>query len=429
MKQKLLFLTPELPYPLQSGGKIKTWNMIQAFSKDWDITLVCPLKMRDEDYLCEFVAKASIEKIITDEVKVPRNVKNLIRSYIKCKPLNLLRTHSEKLAVSIKGIVDDYDLILVDHYEVFQFLPKNFFDPYKVRPPVIYHAHNAYHQIWQRFAETSKNPFVKTVCFFEAIRVKACELRICKKADLVFAAPNDITKLKSCGGVKAKYRETLHLGDDANLELPSLNIGSTKDKLCYAGFLGWEPNVQGLLWFLEEVWPQLKTGFPDLTLDIAGKDPDERLQQAVQQSSGVQLLGFVEDLDCLYRESRACICPLNFGSGIKVKVVSSMARGLPTVTTSVGAEGLDVENGKHLLIADDAQTSINMISQLLTDDRLWQRLSTKSRQLVRYRYTWRALFKQMFHDIADIRLAHMRNQVIAQLWELYQSDNRLVGLK
>lgn len=410
MKSKLLMLTPELPYPLQSGGKVKTWNMIQFFAKQWDITLVCPLKENDADHVDEFSRHAPIEKLITDSVRVPRSAKNLLKSYVVGKPLNLVRTYSHTLSNTVAKIVDDYDLVLVDHYEVFQLLPQKLIEQSVKRPAVVYHAHNAYHQIWQRYSETTLNPAKKLVTAIESLRVRKAEQSICEQSDLVFAAPNDIETLAAFCDESVRFKQTLHLGDDANLDKPALDVKLSQPKLCYVGFLGWEPNVQGLLWFLENVWPNLKAEVADLKLEIAGKNPDARLVKAVEQAEGVELLGFVEDLETLYRGSRVAICPLQFGSGIKVKVANSMARGMPTVTTSVGAEGLDVHHGVHLMIADEAQDMASSILTLLNNDRLWSQISNSSRHLMRLKYTWKALFKGMIQDIHDVQQLQLLKQ-------------------
>ena len=169
----------------------------------------------------------------------------------------------------------------------------------------------------------------------------------------------------------------------------------------YVGFLGWEPNSQGLLWFIEEVWPQLVKRHPDLLFDIVGKNPGQRLQQAVAPHKGMSLKGFVPDLQEIYRDSRVSVAPLLFGSGMKVKVLDAMARGMPTVTTSVGAEGIDLEPGKHLLVADDPATMAASIDSLLTDPQLWQHLQHNSRALINERYTWRQLFTQMHQAMAS----------------------------
>jgi len=433
MKKTLLLLTPELPYPLQSGGKVKTWNMIKAFSEYWDITLVCPLKENDEDFVDAFMANTPVEHLISESVQVPRTAKNLLKSYLQRKPLNVVRTSSAFLQQQVLEIMNDYDLVLVDHFETFQFLPRDFFNKDadergrdKPKPKLAYHAHNAYHQIWQRYGDTTPRFAEKVVCAIEAFRVKRYEKAICEISDLVFAAPNDIDKLKQLGcSERVKFAQTLHLGDDNNLYQPTLDIEQTKHKLCYVGFLGWEPNVQGLLWFLEQVWPSLIEVFPDLCFDIAGKAPDQRLIDAVKPLKGVQLLGFVEELETLYLESRVCICPLFFGSGIKVKVASSLARGLPVVTTYLGAEGLEVMDGEHLMIADTAEDTASSVITLLSNDVLWNRIAQNSRKLMREKYTWSSVFSTMFSALLPLYGADQDDFPKALLEKILNPQRRL----
>jgi glycosyltransferase involved in cell wall biosynthesis len=241
----------------------------------------------------------------------------------------------------------------------------------------------------------------------EAIRVRRCEASVARRAGLVFAAPNDAGELTRSGVDPATIRDTYHLGDDSQLDLPDLVFERTRKKLMYVGLLGWEPNVQGLLWFIAQVWPQLRRRHPDLEFDIVGKGADSRLQQAVAAAGGIRLTGFVDDLQTIYRDSRVSIAPLLFGSGMKVKVLDAMARGMPTVTTSVGAEGIEIENGRHLLVADDPTMMAHAIGRLLEDAELWRMLQRSSRALIRERYTWERLFQHMHREIDDaLRARH-----------------------
>jgi glycosyltransferase involved in cell wall biosynthesis len=240
---------------------------------------------------------------------------------------------------------------------------------------------------------------MRAAAWLEAVRVRRCESRVARNADLVFAAPNDARELASSGVDKTSIRDTFHLGDDRQLDLPELRFSDTSKKLMYVGFLGWEPNAQGLLWFVDSVWPLLVSNHPDLEFDIVGKGADERLRAAVARHPGIRLRGFVEDLQTVYRESRVSVAPLLFGSGMKVKVLDSMARGMPTVTTPVGAEGIAAEPGRHLLIAEDAEDMADQVLDTLSRPELWNRLRTESRALVRDRYTWRLLFDNMHRDL------------------------------
>ena len=387
--KKLLFITPELPYPAQSGGKVKSLKLLQALAERYDVTLACPLKMDDAKYVEEFHAISPCRAHLHEAVHVPRTPVNLVMSHIRGVPLNVYRTHSHQLQADIASVAPQHDIVFLDHYEVYTYLPREY------QGLTVYHAHNAYFKMWERYAQLPGNPAMRLAAHIEARRVRKYEATVAASTDLTFAAPNDALELGKAGVPTDQIHETFHLGDDRQLELPDLRYADTAKKLMYVGFLGWEPNSQGLLWFIEEVWPLLVKRHPDLLFDIVGKNPDQRLQQAVAPHRGITLKGFVPDLQEIYRDSRVSVAPLLFGSGMKVKVLDAMARGMPTVTTSVGAEGIDLEPGKHLLLADDPAAMAASIDSLLTDPQLWQRLQHNSRALISERYTWRQLFIKM----------------------------------
>ena len=391
--QKLLFISPELPYPLRSGGKVKSHKLLSMLCEQYEVSLVCPLKLEDGEFVEEFSTTVALERLVCEPIDIPRNGVNLLISYFKRKPLNLYRSFTPVLAKFIEDNHAQFDLMFVDHYEAYQYVPAQF------EGSVIYHSHNAYFKMWQRYAETSANPIYRIVTAIEAKRVVDTELSICDAADLVFAAPNDIDELVSRGANRDKFQATYHLGDDEQLSLPALQFDHTEKRLVYVGFLGWEPNAAGLLWFLTESWPLIKAKDPAVQLDVIGKNPDERLQSIALKDDSVHLHGFVEDLEDYFPKSRISIAPLQFGSGMKVKVLSAMARGIPIVTTDVGAEGIAVANGQHMLISNDAQGIASDVIRLLNDETLWTTLRDKSRQLIDEKYTWRALFNAMYQSM------------------------------
>lgn len=388
--QKLLFISPELPYPLRSGGKVKSHKLLSMLCEQYQVSLVCPLKLEDGEFVEEFSTTVSLANLVCEPIDIPRNGVNLLVSYLKAKPLNLYRSFTSVLADYIDKNHQQFDVIFVDHYEAFQYVPASF------QGRVIYHSHNAYFKMWQRYAQTSPNPLYRLVTGFEAKRVLNTELAICKAADLVFAAPNDIDELTSLGAEPDKFKATYHLGDDEQLALPALEFDITEKRLVYVGFLGWEPNAAGLLWFLTESWPLIKAKEPDVEIDVIGKNPDERLQSIALHDDSIHLRGFVDDLEDYFPKSRISIAPLQFGSGMKVKVLSAMARGIPIVTTDVGAEGIAVENGVHMLVDNEPNKIADDVVRLLNDEPLWTTLRDKSRELIDQKYTWRALFNSMY---------------------------------
>jgi glycosyltransferase involved in cell wall biosynthesis len=401
--KKLLFITPELPYPPQSGGKVKSLKLLQALAERYQVTLACPLKLDDPDHLGAFAGLSPCVQHLHASIEIPRNARNLALSYVQRRPLNVRRSFDSNLAQRIAAAAGEHDIIVLDHYEVFPYLPRGY------RGLVVYHSHNAYFKMWERYASLPGNPAMRFAAYCEARRVRRYEAAVARRAHLVFAAPNDAKELIDAGADGTRIRDTFHLGDDAQLDLPELSFDGTRKKLMYVGFLGWEPNVQGLLWFIDQVWPRLVRRHPDLEFDIVGKNPDPRLQLAAAGWDGIRLTGFVTDLQTVYRDSRVSVAPLLFGSGMKVKVLDAMARGMPVVTTRIGAEGIEAENGRHLLIADEPDLMAKQIDVLLEDAGQWQRLQYHSRKLISERYTWRELFRNMHREI-DGSLREWRRQ-------------------
>lgn len=378
----ILLVTAELPYPPVSGGRIKSWRMIRHVSTHYRLTVACVLKGDDAKHLPEMQAELPGVTVLSAPVNRPRSVTNLVRSYARGEPLNVFRTHSRALASAIANAAPEHDLLLLDHYESAQYVPEGW------TRPVLLHEHNAYFTMWERFARATPSAGHRLVARLEARRVRRYEVAACQRADQVLAAPNDIEQLCAAGVSPAKCKETFHLGDDAPLTAPDLDLARTDKQLLYFGLLSWEANTDGLMWFLEQVYPQIKARHPETRLRIAGKGASPRLQATVDAHPDVSLLGFVDDLEPLLATSRVFIAPLRFGAGIKVKVLTALARGLPTVTTSIGAEGLAVASMSHLAIADTAADFANAVSHLLEDDAACLAMATAARALVRERYTW-----------------------------------------
>jgi len=388
--KKILFLTPELPYPPVSGGKLKSWKFLEFLTSHYKVAVGSILKENDEEHVEEFLANIKISNFFSCPVKRSRSIVNLFKSYVHQMPLNLYRTYSPEFTRQINNVIDDYDMIISDHYEVFQYIPSDY--PGKV----ILHEHNAYYLMWERYAQSSENSLAKRlVSILEATRVKNYEKLACLRSDRIFASPNDIESLVLLGISREKFRYTYHLGDDTQLQLPSIQYAHTSKSLLYVGSLGWEANIDGLLWFIDSVWPELLLKHPDLTFTIIGKNPDQRIIDAAKPYPTIKFTGFVDILDPYFQTHRVFIAPLRFGAGMKVKVLNAMCRGIPTVTTSVGSEGMEVEHLKHLAVCDSEPEMIKSIDTLLTNEIVWKRLERHSRALITQKYTWKALFSAM----------------------------------
>jgi glycosyltransferase involved in cell wall biosynthesis len=151
--------------------------------------------------------------------------------------------------------------------------------------------------------------------------------------------------------------------------------------LLFVGGFWHTPNVDAVLWFAREVWPLILKRRPDMVFRVAGSNPSKDIM-ALRGQPGIEVLGYVPDLADLFALSRMSVAPMRYGAGVKGKVGQSMAYGLPVVATSIGAEGMSLENGEHLLIGDTADAFADAVLRLATDDDLWRRVQANGRRFV-----------------------------------------------
>lgn len=392
----ILFLTSQLPYPPQSGGTIKSWNLVKHLSASYSLGLITLLKGADASSEAKFLSKVDLAVYYSKGVDIGRSPLDLLRSYFSNRSLNLHRNFNPEVLKNVQDMCKEVNVIFVDHYEMFQYVPTAY------QGKVVLHEHNAEFKTWEHFAELSWNPVKKMLLRLEADRVRKAEVDYCNRADLVLAAPNDKLALEKAGGNGDVFRTTYHLGNDDLLNEPALAFENTDNKVLYVGTLTWEPNIDGLLWFLNEVWPLIVDRNPELEFHIVGRNPDIRLVKKVQTLARVYLAGFVQHLDAYYSCSRMLVAPMRFGSGMKVKVLDALYRGIPCVTSAIGTQGLKTRSGKHVLVAHDARQFAAAVAELNQDRVLWERLAKGSRELARKEYTWKALMKDHQYQIDQL---------------------------
>ena len=168
-------------------------------------------------------------------------------------------------------------------------------------------------------------------------------------------------------------RQLLH-EEDENLKIFVIPIIAAiqKQSICdsteliFIGGFKWSPNIDGIMWFVEHIWPEIEDCLPDTTLTIVGSNPTPEIIE-LGKKPGINVVGYVPDTTPYLQRAAISIAPLRFGAGMKGKVVEAMSLGLPVVTTSVGAQGLKANSGEHLLIADLPQEFSTAVIDLLKD--------------------------------------------------------------
>jgi len=161
-------------------------------------------------------------------------------------------------------------------------------------------------------------------------------------------------------------------------------------KLLFSGVMDYLPNENAVLWFIDNVWDQLRAVRPDAELVVAGMNPSQAIQKLAQRQ-GITVTGYVEDMLACYHAASIFVAPFQIARGVQNKVLQSFACGLPVVTTSAGAEGIDCEDGVHYALAASPEQFVEQIIQLSENRQRYRKISQNAIQLVQDKYTWSAM--------------------------------------
>ena len=395
MKPKILFLAHLLPWPLTGGAPIKSYHTLQALSKHYDITLLALIRQESERaYL------PNLEPLCTGGIEVfllPRGgLKNKLRDvYYALKALLtnqsflIIRDYNANLSKKMHEpkSFSSFSAIHVDHLQMMPFVPE------KIEIPVVLEQHNAEFLIPKRLAQTVKNPFIRWFAEGEWRRLQAFEAGACTRATRVLVVSEEDRVLLSALAPTASF--TLYpIGVDTDYFAPVRRTQNSKNLLSI-GTMYWPPNVDAMVYFCEEILPLIREKYPEVTLTIVGPKPVASVLALGRNDPRVSVTGFVPDVREYAKDCGAFIVPLRSGSGMRVKILTALAMGLPIVSTIVGAEGIDVESGTHLLLADTPQEFANAVLRLLENATLSQYLGEKGRDLMEAKYSGEAVNRSL----------------------------------
>jgi polysaccharide biosynthesis protein PslH len=178
-------------------------------------------------------------------------------------------------------------------------------------------------------------------------------------------------------------------------EFTTVHRSAQADRILHMGTMYWPPNVDGVLWFIENVFPLIRAKCPEVVFDVVGARPPKELTDLSSPENGVNVTGYVEDPTSFLQQAGAVVVPLRAGGGMRVKILNALAQGLPVVTTTIGCEGIPVRHGAHLLIADTPQDFANAVLQLIQDRALAEELGRRGRKFIQSHYDYRVAYQSL----------------------------------
>lgn len=177
----------------------------------------------------------------------------------------------------------------------------------------------------------------------------------------------------------------------------------SSQKILFMGTMSYYPNIDGVLYFVEEIFPLIFPQNPHLSFCIAGREPPKLLQKLADNNSQIEIIADPEDMSQIAKECSLSVVPLRSGSGTRIKIMHSMAMGLPVVSTPIGCEGLEIVDQEHLLIREQPTSFAQGILELIGDRQLWQKLQINGRQLVEANYDWSTIFAEYEQELIRLK--------------------------
>jgi glycosyltransferase involved in cell wall biosynthesis len=183
------------------------------------------------------------------------------------------------------------------------------------------------------------------------------------------------------------------------LKTEMLRYPTKGQQIIHLGTMFWPPNIEGVLWFSENVLPLILEEIPDASFIIAGKDPPQSVKDLTSPDTPtfehVNVTGFIPDPIAVLEGSKVFVVPIRAGGGMRVKILDAWLRGIPVVSTTIGAEGIAVEPGVNILIADSPKEFADAVIKVLMDSELATNLRLNGRSWVEEKYNWHTIYKRV----------------------------------
>lgn len=389
---RVLAITTKSPYPLYEGRALRTYNLLKQVARKHEIYLLSFVQTPEEragiEHLREFCAHVEAVPLHLEHARW-HIAMDTLREVFGAAPLHAVKYRSRVMREKVRALLatGTIDVVHLDMLHLGEYLPLC------SGVPVVLTEHNVESTLLRRRMEATPNALAKLYFFYQYLKLRAYEARLCRLADQVVAvseldarALEDLAGIANVtpisNGVDTTYFRELHAPTHAN-------------GLVFVGGLTWYPNHDAIRYFCAEILPRVAAEIPDVSLTVVGKNPRTSGIREIAENPRVRLTGLADDVRPLISEAAVYVVPLRIGGGTRLKILDALAMGKPLVSTSVGCEGLDVVSGEHLLIADSADAIARQIIRLLRDPGLGRRLAAAGRQLVERKYEWSVIAREL----------------------------------
>jgi glycosyltransferase involved in cell wall biosynthesis len=401
-RPRVLFLAHLLPWPLHGGGQVKSYHVLRALASRVDVTLVAFARGPVGDAV-EALAPLCAGGVAT--VPLPRgrhrDAVALARAAATGGSFVVGRDDSPAMRMAVAAALKSgpFAAVHVDHLQMAAFVPGAL--PSGTR--VVLDQHNVEHLLWRRMAEApGASPAARRLAAWEWPRLRAFEAATLRRADRVLAVSEaDADALRALAPEARVSVVPISVDTEHFAEAPPRRPDAAT--LLSVGTMYWPPNADGAVWLCRDILPLVRRERPDATVSVVGPKPTAAVR-ALAELPGASVPGAVADLRPLAADCGAFVVPLRVGSGVRVKILTAFAMGLPVVSTPLGTEGIAAEDGRDLILADTPEAFAAAVLRVLGDPDLARRLGENGRALVH---------REHAPEVASARLLAVYDELLA----------------
>lgn len=368
---KVLFVSPTVPWPPDSGGRIRTAKLIAAAGRRAEVhvrAIAAPSDAAD--------AAAGLSSSCASLRVFGRGRSGLVRSATRSKIERWFHSPELERALEVELATEDFDVVHLDEMCLARALSP------RANTPTVMHHHKLDTELWEQLAGE------RTVPRFDLWKLRRLERYAARRYHHhLFCSHVDARALaERHPGIDCTVVEN---GFDAEYFARCEPTERARDRLLFLGTMSYAPNVDAARWFVEAILPGIRAERPEVELDIVGNDPAPAVTALARP--GVRVVGSVTDVRPWLQRAAALVVPLRVGGGSRVKLIEALALGTPVVTTRVGVEGLGFQHGAHLRVADEPAPFAATVLDLLSSPGEAAALGERGRVHAWARYRWSEL--------------------------------------
>ena len=397
---KAVVICHRIPYPPNKGDKIRSYNIIKFLSKFYQIYLFFLIDSPED--VENLTPLESISTYIHYDF-INSTTKKALSSLalVSGRPISTKYFYSSKLQKAIDHVLEknNIDIVFCFSSPTAEYLFRSpVYEQIKERSKLVMDLIDVDSEKWWDYSKRSKWP-QSLIYKLEAKYLLKYEFRIANEFDNVFLVSEEE---KGVFLKKVEASNIAALPNGVDLEFFSRKYKSRLSKenptLTFTGVMNYWPNVDGVIWFADKVFPKVREVFPTCEFFIVGKDPSKEVK-ALAERPGIKVTGFVEDVRDYLAIADVCIVPLNIARGIQNKILEAMSMGKPVITTSRALEGICAVPGRDVLVADNPSNFAQHIISLLSKPELISQFGKKARICVEEKYSWQTAYQILSNSL------------------------------